>query len=71
MFNKRISLRDSATNQAGWELSVGAITWISKSKVYVQGGMYCGGLCADGGSYRVDKKQGRWAVTKYRMDWVS
>lgn len=65
------SLRERATGQPGMSFSVGAITWVSSSHAEVRGGMYCGGLCADEGEYLLEKKQGHWVVTKYKMEMVS
>jgi hypothetical protein len=62
------SLRDRATGQPGMSFSVGAITWVSSNHAEVRGGMYCGGLCADGGEYLLEKKQGHWVVTKYNVE---
>ena len=33
--------------------------------------MYCGGLCADAGKYRLEKKQGRWVVVEYKVEMIS
>jgi hypothetical protein len=65
------SLRDRKSNQPGMSFSVGAITWLSPERVEVQGGMYCGGLCADAGEYSLEKRQGRWVVVKYKIEMVS
>ena len=64
-------LRDRTTGEPGVELSVSTINWLSVYRVEVSGGMYCGGLCADGGIYRLSKKGGRWVVESYEEHWVS
>jgi hypothetical protein len=65
------SLRDRETNQPGMSFSVGAVNWLSPERVEVQGGMYCGGLCADAGKYSLEKRQGLWVVIRYKMEMVS
>jgi len=64
-------LRDRSTDGQGISYSVGRISWLSPDQVEVRGGMYCGGLCADGGTYRLEKKQERWVVVEYKVEWVS
>jgi hypothetical protein len=58
-------LRDRSTDEKAIGLSVRSVTWISNDQVELRGGMYCGGLCADAGIYRLAKKNGRWAVEQY------
>ena len=60
-------LRDRSTDEQGVSFSVGAISWLSPERVEVGGDMYCGGLCADAGKYRLEKKQGRWVVVEYKV----
>jgi hypothetical protein len=64
-------LRDRFTHQEAIVFSVGPISWISLDRVEVLGGMYCGGLCADWGIYRLRKKNGRWVVDNYEVQAVS
>jgi hypothetical protein len=64
-------LLDRSTDEKGVSFSVGPISWLSTDRVEVRGGMYCGGLCADGGIYRLTKKNGRWVVDEYKIRWVS
>lgn len=65
-------LRDRLTDKHGESFFIGRISWLSTDRVEVTGGMYCGGLCADGGIYRVTKtKNGRWVVDEYKVQWVS
>jgi|SRR5579864_2340899 len=64
-------LRDRSTDEQGVSFSVGTISWLSLDRVEVRGGMYCGGLCADWGIYRLKKKSGRWAVEDYKVEGVS
>jgi hypothetical protein len=64
-------LRDRSTGEEGVAFSVGPISWLSSDRVEVSGGMYCGILCADGGVYRLKKKEGHWVVDEYKEQWVS
>jgi hypothetical protein len=64
-------LCDRSTDEPGVAFSVRAISWLSLGRVEVRGGMYCGGLCADSGIYRLKKKNGRWAVEDYKVEGVS
>jgi hypothetical protein len=64
-------LCDRSTEEPGVAFSVSTISWLSLDRVEVGGNMYCGGLCADGGIYRLRKKGGRWVVDDYKVRWVS
>jgi len=64
-------LCDRTTGKEAIEYSVGSIRWIDDERVEVQGGMYCGGLCADAGTYRVTKKNDYWTVEKYDVRMIS
>lgn len=64
-------LRDRSTDEQGMSFSVGSITWLSPDRVEARGGMYCGGLCADAGTYRLEKKGERWVVVDYKVEMVS
>lgn len=64
-------LRDRSTDEKGMTFSVGSISWLSPDRVEVSGGMYCGGLCADGGIYGLKKKEGHWVVEGYKVQMVS
>jgi hypothetical protein len=66
-----LELRDRETDEKAISYSVGSISWMSLDRVEVRGGMYCGGLCADGGIYRLTKKDGRWVVESYEVQVVS
>lgn len=67
----RTGLRDRSTDEHGVWFSVGAISWLSLDRVEASGGMYCGSLCADGGIYRLRKKNGHWVVESYEVHIVS
>ena len=64
-------LRDRSTDEKGMSLWVGPINWLSSDRVEVRGGMYCGGLCADAGIYRLKKKEGHWVVVEYKVQMIS
>jgi hypothetical protein len=64
-------LCDRSTDEPGVAFSVDTISWLSLDRVEVGGNMYCGGLCADGGIYRLRKKDGRWVVDDYKVQRVS
>jgi hypothetical protein len=61
-------LRDRATGEKVMAFWVRPISWMSLDQVEVRGGMYCGGLCADTGIYRLKKKNGRWTVEDYKVE---
>jgi hypothetical protein len=64
-------LRDRSTDEEGVAFSVGPISWQSSDQVEVRGGMYCGGLCADAGIYKLKKKERHWVVVEYKELMVS
>jgi len=64
-------LRDRSTDEKAMTFSVGSICWMSLDRVEARGGMYCGGLCANWGIYRLGKKNGRWVVEQYEVQGVS
>lgn len=64
-------LRDRSSDEEAVAFSVGPISWMSTDRVEVRGGMYCGGLCADAGIYRLRNKDGRWVVAEYEVQMVS
>ncbi len=64
-------LRDRSTDQQGVSFSVGSVSWPSTDRVEVRGRMYCGGLCADAGIYRLRKMKGLWVEDQYEIQMVS
>jgi hypothetical protein len=64
-------LLDRSTDKRAVHLSVSSIKGLSEERVEVQGGSYCGGLCADAGVYLLVKKDGRWTVERYKVVVVS
>jgi hypothetical protein len=61
-------LRDRTNGEKAVAFSVRPISWISLDQVEVRGGMYCGGLCADWGTYRLKRKNGLWTVEDYKVE---
>jgi len=64
-------LRDRSTGEKAMSFWVDSISWLSLERTEVDGGMYCGGLCADRGIYRLKKKDGHWIVESYEIKVVS
>jgi hypothetical protein len=64
-------LRDRVTGKKTRLFWAGPARWLSQSLVEVKGGSYCGGLCADAGTYRVHKQNGRWVVESYKVEVVA
>lgn len=62
---------DDETRVRGLIFSVSRITWFGKSKVQVSGGEYAGSLNSSGGTYYLEKKEGKWIVVKYEGRWIS
>lgn len=60
-------LRDKSTGQKALSLSVRDIAWITIMRVEVKGGTYCGGLCGDGGVFRVVRRNSHWTVEGYEV----
>ena len=52
-------------------LSVGKITWTSDDHVEVEGGYYCGSLCAGDGTFDVVRQHGVWVVRKFDLKLIS
>jgi len=64
-------LRDRTTDTRAMLLSVGGVQWLRPDLTEVKGGSYCGGRCADGGVYRVAKRNGHWLVEQYDIHFES
>ena len=64
-------LIDRATGVRGVSLSVAYVAWVSSDLAEVKGSSYCGGRCADAGTYRVAKQNSRWFVLQYDIRFVS
>jgi hypothetical protein len=68
---KRLWVADKKTKQPGIIFSADEIHWITDDQVEVDGGYYCGGLCAAGDVFTVNFDHGTWKVTKAVMKWIS
>lgn len=60
-------VRDRSTDLQGMSFSVGSISWLSPLRVEVSGGMHCGALCGDRGTYLLQNKEGHWVVIEYKV----
>jgi hypothetical protein len=60
-------VRDRSTGEKVVVLWVRSVRWISEDRAEVHGGSYCGGRCADYGTYRVIKKDDSWVVEEYMI----
>ena len=47
------------------------IRWINENEVEVSGGYYEGNMSSSGNKYQVVRKNGKWAVKKDAMKWIS
>jgi hypothetical protein len=62
---------DRTTGIAGIVFSADKIHWVTKDSAEVEGGYYCGGLCAGGYTFTVERKDGQWAVKCSEMFRIS
>jgi hypothetical protein len=62
---------DLTTGIQGIIFDAGKIRWLSKDAAEVEGGYYCGGLCAANNTFQVRRENGDWVVKGSRMNWIS
>lgn len=62
---------DKSTHQRGIIFSADSIRWSSKDSAKVEGGYYCGGLCAAEITFKVRRENGKWVVKSSHMNWIS
>lgn len=62
---------DKSTQKAGIIFSVDSILWSDQDSAEVQGGYYCGGLCAAGITFSVRREDGKWVIKSSKMNWIS
>jgi len=62
---------DKATGERGLGFHTGAIKWISRAKVEVEGGYQEASLSASENTYTLVKKGSRWVVTQDRLRAIS
>jgi hypothetical protein len=64
-------LLDKKTGERGLAFRNTLIKWISDTEVEVSGGYYEAELSSSGNTYTVQKENGKWKVTKSKMNWIS
>jgi len=64
-------LVDKDTNERAVELYVNEIKWTSESKAEIEGGYYCGGLCAGHYKYKLIRSPERWIITSSELVGIS
>lgn len=62
---------DRTTGMTGIIFDAGKIHWLSKDVAELEGGYYCGGLCAAGITFEVERENGKWVIKSSRMNWIS
>ena len=62
--------QDKETKKHGAILSVGKVTRAADGAT-VQGSVYWAPLAAVGGTYTLVRKDGKWVVTGFKMEWIS
>jgi hypothetical protein len=62
---------EKKTGKTGVIFDQNAIQWQSNTKVVVDGGYLCGGLCAAAGHYEVEYVEGRWTVKGFTATLMS
>ena len=62
---------DKSTGKTGIVFEAEKLQWRSNDMVKVEGGYYCGGLCAAGITFTVKRENGRWVIKGSRMNWIS
>jgi hypothetical protein len=59
---------DKKTGERGYVLNVGSITWKSDTTVDVKGYWHVNGRCASWDTYTLEKQDGKWKVTKNKIN---
>jgi hypothetical protein len=59
---------DKKTGERGYVLTAGSITWKSDTEVDVNGYWHVSGLCASWDTYTLKKQNGKWKVTKDKIN---
>ncbi|MCL2647983.1 MAG: hypothetical protein FWD61_13380 [Phycisphaerales bacterium] len=55
----------------GLLFTISDITWLNDNTADVDGGYYEANLSSSGNTYRVERRDGKWIVTKNTMHWIS
>lgn len=69
-FKETSVLEKGSGSPAAW-LIVGTIFWKSKTSITITGGYFSGNEGASGNVYHLEKRDGRWVVTKNELKWIS
>ena len=67
----RGKLLDKKTAERGLAFYVTNIKWISDGEVEVSGGYYESGYSSSEHTYTVKMENGKWRLTKDKMEWIS
>jgi hypothetical protein len=62
---------EKKTKKIGVVFDQGLLRWSSDTQVSAEGGYYCGSLCSAGGTYHVERREGRWLVTGFEVTFMS
>lgn len=62
---------DRQTGKMSLIFELGAIRWIGKNSVEVEGGYYEGNLSSSGNTYRLIRQGNKWKVSKDTMNYIS
>jgi hypothetical protein len=62
---------DKTTHLTGIIFDVEKLRWLDRDSAEVNGGYYCGGLCAAGITFTVRRENGKWVVKSSQMNWIS
>jgi hypothetical protein len=63
--------KDRTTLLTGIIFSADTVKWLDQDTAEVEGGYYCGGLCAAGITFNVRREAGKWVVKGSKMRWIS
>lgn len=67
----RLAVVDRKTRRFGIIFYTDKLYWLSDSRVEMEGGYHCDGLCAANVTYVVNRENGKWIVKSERMNWIS
>jgi hypothetical protein len=62
---------EKRSNSPAIVLRVGEISWKSETSMTVTGGYYEASESASGNVYHLEKRDGKWVVTKDELKWIS
>jgi hypothetical protein len=62
---------DKSTGEAGIVFNAENLWWLNQDLAELQGGYYCGGLCAVGITFTVKRENGKWTIKSSHMNWIS